>query len=151
MLRRSLMIGATVLALATPAAAHESATGDLLTAALLQQIQARPGQAPAPAPAPQGNIFSNITLGQVIGTMTGAVAGKVLLESVLDLPQGVGVVAGAIVGYYVWVNYIQNLEGPSATPRKASATGYEGRMYLIGDALIDVTSPLLRPAAFYGR
>jgi hypothetical protein len=149
MIRRNLMIGAAALLLASPAQAYEIGANDRLTSALLQQIQARPAPAQA-APAPQGNIFSNITLGQVLGTMTGAVAGKVLLESALDLPQGVGVVAGAVAGYYIWITYFQNMEGPSAL-RKASATGSDTKMFLIADTLIDVTSPLLRPAALTGR
>ncbi len=158
MLRRNLMIGATALLIASgaaPAQSYEIGAGEIgandrLTPALLQQIQARPAPAPAQAaPAPQGNLFSNITLGQVLGTMTGAVAGKVILEGALDLPQGVGVVAGAIAGYYLWITYFQNMEGPGM--RKASATGYDGKMFLIADALIEVTSPLLRPAALAAR
>jgi len=145
MIRRSLLIGAAALALATPGLANTAAANDLLTPALLRQIQTRPGQGQAPAPT-QGGFFDNLTLGQMIGTMSGAVVGKVVLESALDLPQGVGVVAGAVVGYYVWKNYVSTMEGPSAAPRKASGNGSEARAYLIGDAMMDTMFWAPRPA-----
>lgn len=132
--RRSLMIGATALLLAT--AATPAAADDRFTAALLQQVQA-----PA-APAPR-DAFSGITLGHVLGTLTGAVAGKVLLEGVFDLPMGVGLVAGGIAGYYLYVKYVEPMGGPGV--RRTSAPQGEARMFLIGDAVIESTSWILQP------
>lgn len=122
MIRRSLMLVALVAALLA---------GSRTTLAESTQIAAAPPatlvQAPV-LPAPSRDAL-NIRVEHILAIAAGAVAADLLLDGLLHLPGGASLVVGGILGYYVYVNFIEPETG--SIGRRISGAADEAKLYLI--------------------
>lgn len=96
-------------------------------------------QAPQPAPPPLTNDWlANIRAQHVIAIGVGALAGD-LLHGAIGLSGPASLVVGGVLGYYVYVNYFENPQGPTA--RRINAVADDTKLYLIAakDSLLQLS------------
>lgn len=133
----ALFVTVGALLAAAPASAADSSD--------IHLAQAQRPATPAPAPAPSGDWLSSLRAEHVIAVGAGALAGD-LLHGAIGLSGTAGILLGGVVGYYVYVNYIDKPDATGA--RRINAVADEARMYLIAarDAAVQFSDDLLESA-----